>query len=81
MDTDNKSEDLTANGTGNGSEGPGRRRRRAAVSSGNPRINVAFPFARIAVQEPSEVLCDLADDWSDDRRRLPLPRCRRPARG
>lgn len=39
---------------------PDLQRRRAAVSSGNPRINVAFPFARIAVQEPSEALCELA---------------------
>ena len=46
----------------NGAEPEQRRepRPRAAVSTGNPRINVAFPFGRIAVQEPSEVLRDLA---------------------
>jgi hypothetical protein len=51
-------DDLSANGTEVGQLD--HQRRRPAVSSGNPRINVAFPFGRIAVQEPSEVLCDLA---------------------
>jgi hypothetical protein len=35
-------------------------RKRAAVSSGNPRITVAFPFSRIDIKEPSEPLRELA---------------------
>jgi hypothetical protein len=58
-------DDVSANGAASGAEagagsGPGHPGRRAAVSTGNPRINVAFPFAKIAVQEPSEALSDLA---------------------
>jgi outer membrane murein-binding lipoprotein Lpp len=34
--------------------------RRAAVSSGNPRITVAFPFSRIDIKEPSEAVRELA---------------------
>jgi hypothetical protein len=34
--------------------------RRAAVSSGNPRITVAFPLSRIDIREPSDALRDLA---------------------
>ena len=45
---------------GTENEQDGNPRRPAAVSSGNPRINVALPFGRIAVQEPSEALRDLA---------------------
>jgi hypothetical protein len=34
--------------------------RRAAVSTGNPRITVAFPFSRIDIKEPSEAVRELA---------------------
>jgi hypothetical protein len=33
---------------------------RPMVSTGNPRVTVAFPFSRIDVREPSEALRDLA---------------------
>ncbi len=35
-------------------------RRPAVVHTGNPRITVAFPFARIETREPSEAVSDLA---------------------
>lgn len=41
-------------------EQAGHQRGRAAVSSGNPRITVAFPFGRIDIREPSEPLRELA---------------------
>jgi hypothetical protein len=34
--------------------------RRPAVSSGNPRITVAFPFSKIEIREPQDTVRDLA---------------------
>jgi hypothetical protein len=44
--------------TPNGHEAPAKGR--AAVSSGNPRITVAFPLSRIDIREPSDSLRELA---------------------
>jgi hypothetical protein len=33
---------------------------RPVVSTGNPRVTVAFPFSKIDINEPSEALRDLA---------------------
>ena len=35
-------------------------RRPAAVSTGNPRVTVAFPFSKIEINEPPQELRDLA---------------------
>lgn len=45
---------------GQANTGQAKARPRAAVSSGNPRINVAFPFAKIDIREPSQELRELA---------------------
>ena len=37
-----------------------RRARRPVVSTGNPRITVAFPFSKVEVREPVEEIRDLA---------------------
>ncbi len=37
-----------------------RRARRLVVSTGNPRVTVAFPFSKVEVREPVEEIGDLA---------------------
>jgi hypothetical protein len=43
-----------------GADGEAPRGRRPVVSTGNPRITVAFPFSKVEVREPGEEIRDLA---------------------
>ena len=49
--------------TGSGNEEPAHQAhpgRPPAVSTGNPRVTVAFPFSKIEINEPTQALRDLA---------------------
>lgn len=54
----------TAVGTGArdraGADGEAARGRRPVVSTGNPRVTVAFPFSKVEVGEPVDEIRDLA---------------------
>jgi hypothetical protein len=53
-------QDAPEKGATEQADGAPHQARRTQVSSGNPHITVAFPFSRIDIREPSEVLRDLA---------------------
>ncbi len=50
----------TPNGSTNGNAEAESKAKRPVVSTGNPRVTVAFPFSKIDINEPSEALRDIA---------------------